>query len=455
MLSRLRSSAFFFCVLIGAAGLWLHGCEGSVGPCSGSDCPTVPGCEGDSNVVCGPSQVCEDRVCEGVGWICGVDDSGNYAWLRSAAPCSDNNPCTVNDICSAGSCWGTAKECKKPPATTCTDGVTLKTFDSKGKCSGGICSYSSSTLKCPGKCSNGKCEGAPCVGIKCDNPPAECYKSPGTCLAGKCTYVPQNKGTACGSKNKCSTSATCDGAGKCVVGQTMNCTRANTTGGTCVAGSCQGFQCTSGYGNCNNSWTDGCEVSLASTSHCGKCNANCGSIPHATAKCSGGKCIIGSCSSSYKDCDGKYSTGCEALLTSTSHCGKCNNKCGSVAHGKPACSGGKCVVGSCSSPYKDCDRKFSNGCELPEGVANGCSKSGLTYAGSGTPSGCGTPWCGNKSGGTTVKKFSTWTCVFCTKCHYFPDGWSWCLSSGSNSGKFSSARCASCCNNSYKDKVCK
>jgi len=401
MLSRLKGSAFFLCVLLGAAGLWLHGCEGSVGPCSGGDCPTVPGCEGDTNVICGPNQVCTERVCEGVGWICGVDDSGNYAWLRTAAPCDDNNPCTTNDICSGGICWGTELECNKPPGKTCLDGATLKVFASKGKCSKGICSYSHSTVKCPAKCSGGKCEGSPCTGVKCDNPPGECYKSPGTCAAGKCSYAPQNKGTACGVKDKCYTTATCDGAGKCL-GTKMDCKRPNTTGGTCVKGACQGYQCTSGYGNCNSTWTDGCETKL----------------------------------------------------DSTAHCGKCKNKCGNVAHGKPKCSGGKCVIGSCNAPYKDCDRKYSTGCELPEGVANGCSKSGLTYAGSGSPTGCGTPWCGSKSGSSVVK-FSSWSCVFCTKCHYFPDGWSWCLFGSGSKGTFSKERCASCCNNSYKDKVCK
>ena len=402
MYRRLQSSAFFLSVLCGALGLWLHGCQSGVSLCSNGECPPVPGCEGDVNVTCGPDQICLERVCEGVGWICGKDSSGNFAWLRKAAPCDDGDACTEGDLCAAGRCYGTPMACDKPPASACADGVTLKTYDNQGTCAAGLCAYSSSTVKCPGKCSGGKCEGAPCTGVKCDNPPGgECYKKAGTCTAGKCFYDPQPSGTACGVKDKCYATATCDGKGACL-GKKLDCSRANTTGGTCVAGVCQGYQCTSGYGNCNSTWNDGCEMKL----------------------------------------------------TSTAHCGKCGVKCGSVSHGTPSCSGGKCVIGSCSSPYKDCDGKYSTGCEIPVGVANGCSKSGVTYAGSGSPTGCGTPWCGKSSKSGAVN-FSGWTCVFCTKCHYFPDGWSWCLFSGSNTGKFSSARCSSCCNSSYKDLVCR
>ena len=384
-----------------AALLWILGCEGSVSRCPDGDCPTVPGCEGDVSVTCGPDHVCLERVCEGMGWICGKDSSGVYKWLRKAAPCDDKDPCTDNDLCAVGRCYGTPRTCDQPPTSACADGVTLKTYDSKGTCQNGLCVYSNSTVKCPSTCKAGQCEGSPCTGIKCDNPPGECYKKPGKCVAGKCIYDPEPSGTACGIKDKCYATATCDGKGGCT-GKKLDCSRSNTTGGTCVAGVCQGYKCNSGYGNCNNTWNDGCEMAL----------------------------------------------------TSTAHCGKCGNACGSVAHGKPACTGGKCVVGSCSSPYKDCDGSYGNGCEIPVGVANGCSKSGLTYNPSGHPSGCGTPWCGKSSKSGAVN-FGSWACVFCTKCHYFPDGWSWCLFSGSNTGKFSSARCSSCCNSSYKDLVCK
>ena len=87
--------------------LLLPGCEGQVGPCAGQDCPTVPGCENDSTVVCDQDNVCTERVCEGVGWICGVDEFGAYIWMRKKAPCDDKNACTTGDLCVAGQCVGT------------------------------------------------------------------------------------------------------------------------------------------------------------------------------------------------------------------------------------------------------------------------------------------------------------------------------------------------------------
>ena len=375
----------------------LVACEGTVGPCSGEDCPTVPGCEQDTSVVCDEDHVCVERVCEGVGWICGVDENGSFLWQRKRAPCDDKDACTSGDLCVAGQCVGTPMECKTPPTKACSDSTTLRTYDSAGTCSAGVCVYSPSTTKCSQGCQGGVCVGNPCKGIKCDNPPGPCHKKPGECKNGSCSYVLNSVGTACATNDPCSSAGKCDSAGKCS-GTKLDCSKPHSSGGTCVKGVCQGYQCAGNWGNCNSSWSDGCEVDL----------------------------------------------------TGTGHCGSCTNKCANVANGKPACSSGKCIV-RCNSPYQDCDKKYSTGCEVPVGVANRCSSGGLVSFTGKTPP-CGTAYCGSSSN-SKAKNFGTYYCIACTHCAKMPDGkYAWCFTS---SAKFSSDRCTGCCNPSSHPQVCK
>lgn len=373
--------------------LGIHGCApGRVGACAGGNCPTVPGCE--TSVTCDPDHVCVEQVCEGVAWICGVDATGNYVWQRSSAPCDDNDPCTVGDLCLEGKCRGTLMECNEPPPNSCVDTATLRAWGSDGFCQEGSCVYTSSDISCAQGCSDGKCIGAPCTGVTCDKPPSACHQSPGTCdpATGQCSYPAQPSGSPCTSDDPCVTGATCDAAGQCT-GTTIDCTRPHTSGGTCVQGTCQGFQCDSGYGNCNDTWDDGCETYLQNDlSNCGGCGKSCGAVAHATASCSSGKCVA-----------------------------------------------------KCTSPYKDCDGKYSNGCEIPVDVANKCNRSGLASFSGSTPP-CGTAHCGKHATDDYHQDFGTWHCKFCSHCYKFSDGYAWCLFKPPSTGNFSPSRCPSCCN---------
>jgi hypothetical protein len=378
-----------------------QGCEGTVGPCAGAGCPHVPGCEGDNPVTCDPDHICTEQVCDGVAWICGFTAVGEYEWLRSRAPCDDGDTCTHHDLCIEGTCRGTALACDQPPPNDCIDSSTLRAWDAQGSCQDGRCVYPSHEIACPEGCQGGKCLGAPCTGVTCKNPP-ECFK-PGVCdeNTGKCVYDPEPQGASCDPKDPCVQGATCDENQKCT-GGVVDCSRPNTTGGTCVAGACQGFKCDSGYGNCNSTWDDGCEVDLQD---------------------------------------------------SLKHCGKCGNACGKVKNGSATCVSGKCVA-KCNSPYADCDKKFANGCEIPVGVADKCSRSGLASFTGNTPP-CGTAHCGSHKTDDSHQDFGTWHCTFCSHCHLFPDGGSWCLYGTSSDGKYSPQRCSSCCNPTSYPSVCK
>ena len=77
--------------------------------------------------------------------------------------------------------------------------------------------------------------------------------------------------------------------------------------GTCAIASCSGF-----FDNCDKVASNGCETSLATTTHCGACGTSCTNA-NGTTSCPSGTCVP-VCSSGYADCDGNVKNGCEATL---------------------------------------------------------------------------------------------------------------------------------------------
>jgi hypothetical protein len=362
-----------------------------VGNDGDGQCLRPAGCSEES--CCSEQLVCATIVCDGLGYVCGLDSAGSWSWLpdTQTTTCDDGDLCTENDRCVGGSCLGVQITCTTPPPARCID-RTLRSFSSPGTCSEGTCSYVEKDTVCRQGCADGQCIGQPCLGVQCTSPPSACHASPGTCTDGACSYTQLPAGSTCDTGDPCTAGGTCDAAGKCT-GQPLTCSAANAKG-ACVNGACS-YTCDSGYGNCNGGWTDGCETKLDTASNCGACGKTCSAGANATASCSGGSCAM-----------------------------------------------------TCKSPYQDCDGKSGNGCEIPVGVANQCDKSGLNSS-----RGCGTAYCGS-SGTSGAANFGDWTCVFCNHCHLFSGGYSWCLFSGSSTGQFSSDTCATCCNSTLADKVC-
>jgi hypothetical protein len=207
--------------------------------------------------------------------------------------------------------------------------------------------------------------------------------------------------------------------------------------------------CPAGYADCNGDDRDGCETALDTPGHCSSCENVCGAVANGSATCSSGKCTV-KCANSYGDCDAKYDNGCETDLNSPSHCGSCQNACAAVANGSATCSSGRCTV-KCNSGHKDCDGKYENGCEIPDGQADSCNESGLASF-SGTTPPCGTAHCGSATTSGSVTNFGTWHCSFCVHCHHFSNGDAWCLYNPGN-GNYSSQR-SSDCTGKLSDLVC-
>jgi hypothetical protein len=122
------------------------------------------------------------------------------------------------------------------------------------------------------------------------------------------------------------------------------CSLANAAVG-CASGGCTVASCTTGYGDCNKTAADGCEVNLnTDAKNCGTCGAPC-SLANAASTCSGGSCALGACTTGFANCDGKPANGCEAnLSTDGNNCGTCGTVCGAGS----SCQGGTCkCTGNC------------------------------------------------------------------------------------------------------------
>ena len=203
--------------------------------------------------------------------------------------------------------------------------------------------------------------------------------------------------------DKCIAEGACDGAGACT-GAAKTCEATNASGGSCVQGECQGYKCDDGWDNCDSDWSNGCETKVSDDpSNCGACNKVCDGGPNGNASCVAKQCTL-----------------------------------------------------SCTAPYQDCNGDPTDGCEIPVGQANACSRSGLTTfsTATGATPGCGTPYCGQGSG-SAVANFpaGSWYCAFCIHCSLFDDGGAWCLYDNA-AGTFSSQRCPSCCQPGGYEQVC-
>jgi Cys-rich repeat protein len=143
----------------------------------------------------------------------------------------------------------------------------------------------------------------------------------------------------------------------------MACRPAHATG-ACAASVCTVSACQPGWGDCNVTPGDGCEVSLAADpAHCGACGTVC-AFDHATAGCAGG-CYLAACTFGWDDCDSDVSNGCEQrVIDDIKNCGACSHSCPPAAHATVGCFNGNCQLASCAQGFLDCNGNPQDGCEV-------------------------------------------------------------------------------------------
>jgi hypothetical protein len=269
-----------------------------------------------------------------------------------------------------GNCNGNGADGCERSLTTLTDcgscGVTCDLANASESCTTGTCALVACNPNwgnCDGSVSNG-CEtsltslsNCGTCGTTCDLANASESCATGSCVLGSCST---NWGNCNGvASDGCEASLT--SLTNCGVCGTP-CSPANATGPTCSGGSCSFASCNSGYGNCDGNAPNGCEASLRTLTDCGSCGVPC-DLANATESCSTGSCTLTSCSSGYGNCDGSSANGCEVALTTLTNCGACGTPCAPANATGPSCSTGSCTYASCNSGYGNCDGSIPNGCE--------------------------------------------------------------------------------------------
>ncbi len=120
--------------------------------------------------------------------------------------------------------------------------------------------------------------------------------------------------------------------------------------------------CGSGTADCNESASDGCEVSLfTDIDHCGGCDHPC-DLDNAETQCQGGSCQIVACLKGFENCNNDTEDGCEvAVRSDPDNCGQCNEAC-SNHNGTGLCVEGECDI-ECNEGFENCNENPADGCE--------------------------------------------------------------------------------------------
>jgi N-acetylneuraminic acid mutarotase len=127
-------------------------CAPDTNLCNGNEVCQAGVCGRTSAVTCPATDVCHEQgTCDPTSGLCSAGAP------KSSGTCDDGNACTVNDSCSAGICAGTMMACAAPPAPTCANPTTRRTYTSPGTCGNGTCSYQFNDTPCAGACTAGTC----------------------------------------------------------------------------------------------------------------------------------------------------------------------------------------------------------------------------------------------------------------------------------------------------------
>jgi len=101
---------------------------------------------------------------------------------------------------------------------------------------------------------------------------------------------------------------------------------------------------------------------LSDSGNCGECGFLC-QLNNSSSGCVLGECAIEGCLSGYADCNEIPSDGCEIHTDKdVLNCGTCSKAC-VLPNAVPSCSGGKCGIAACQLHFSDADEIPENGCE--------------------------------------------------------------------------------------------
>lgn len=124
---------------------------------------------------------------------------------------------------------------------------------------------------------------------------------------------------------------------------------------TCRHRRCEMLSCNRNRGDCDFQPFNGCETRLLHDLwNCGQCGLSCAQLPGAlSGRCEDGECMVSQCLPGLGDCNEEPQDGCETILNTREHCGRCDNRCGdrlTVAD----CFQGQCLFRGCAQGAADC-----------------------------------------------------------------------------------------------------
>lgn len=293
--------------------------------------------------------------------------------------------CEEGKSCDSGSCVTACSEGREACDGGCVDlqtdaehcGTCGTACEEGQHCSGGSCrdeaveTCEGEEVECASGCTDRSKDPANCgaCGNACD--PSE------SCEAGTCVEVGACKGgeSVCGEVCV-DTTSDAENCGDCDV---VCGGGANVSEGTCETSACV-LSCEDTFGNCDTDHENGCETKLVDNDeHCGECGMNCGAMPNvADAFCWETTCEVAECAAGWGDCDKSGANGCEIdTKSSIDNCGDCGIDCTQLANNAaaPACNDGVCAL-ECAVGYGDCDGDLSNGCEFRLDTMDNCGACG-------------------------------------------------------------------------------
>lgn len=298
---------------------------------------------------------------EGAQYPCEVANVG--ACELGVSTCNAGQLGACGALAPSGSAFGCGAGCGACDTTLadrCLDGGTCACGTLAGQCApGGACCPGANCVdlandpahckSCENDCNVGKpahtsplCGALACDYHACEAGYLDCDQDPGNTTDG-CEVNPQTDPHHCGGcSNDCTAAANVADAG-------------------CTTGLCHITQCRSGWGDCDAKADSGCETNLTnSATNCGACGTVCAQLRNVqpTISCSNSTCQVhSSCSSGYADCNNNPSDGCEQPVNSDpNHCGPSCTVCPRPdAGGYAVCNNGVCgVVCDADAGYSSC-----------------------------------------------------------------------------------------------------
>ncbi len=199
--------------------------------CSTGDVCTNGTCTGTATDCSGLDDVCNQGVCNPVTGACTAQP------VNEGGACDDASLCTTGDACVAGVCTGTAVDCSGLD-DACNAGVCNPAT--------GLCQTQPANESDPcddndvctsaDECNAGLCIGSPIPGCQLCASAAECDDgnpcTDDTCPSGSCVFTANT--TPCDDGDACTTGDTCS-AGTCLSGVTTDCSGLDSA---CTVGVC-------------------------------------------------------------------------------------------------------------------------------------------------------------------------------------------------------------------------